>query len=76
MPSPDEQDGEFAAFGYVVANPYGLPKGSRIFSWEEDEWFEGDPFGPSGLPADFVEWLIEEGVIVKAASARGASEAG
>ncbi len=75
MPSPDAQDDDAVMFGYVVANPFGLPKGARIFSWEEDEWFEGDPFGPSGLPLDFVEWLIEEGVIVPAKSSLGGSVA-
>lgn len=54
------------AFGYVVANPYGLPKGERILSWEEQEWFEGDIFAPADMPADMVDWLIDEGVVVPA----------
>lgn len=71
MPSPDAPHGDAGAFGYVVANPYGLGKGERIFSWEEDEWFEGDAFGPSELPPDMVEWLIDEGILVRATAARG-----
>ena len=64
MPSSEAQD-EGAAFGWVVANPYRVKKGERIFSWEEDEWFEGDPLGPHGMPPDMVEWLIEEGILVR-----------
>lgn len=74
MTSPDASETwppEPPIFGYVVANPFGLPKGSRIFSWEDQEWYEGDAFGPSGLPLDFIEWLIEERIIVKAAAAEG-----
>lgn len=65
MVGDDERDDDAPPSGFVVANPYGLRKGERIFSWEEDEWFEGDPFGPSNIPLDVIEWLIEEGVIAR-----------
>lgn len=59
-----------AIFGWVVANPFGVRKGERIFSWEDQEWFEGDTLGQHQMPPDMVEWLIDEGLLVAATSAQ------
>ena len=47
---------------YIVGNPYDLPKGTPMISWQEYTWFEGESFqAPDGLK---IQRLIDQAYLL------------
>lgn len=53
---------------YRVLNPKNIDKGVRLIRYDKTkrDWYEGDEFiKPAGMPAETVEWLLDQGLIVQ-----------
>jgi hypothetical protein len=46
---------------YKVANPRGIPAGTRIIATDTAEWFEGNPITPADVEG--FEELLEQGYV-------------